>query len=144
MTDLPSSVPSRCTTTLTPVQLPRGLWAPEPRLRIEVRTGDGAFQGVNFLVDTGAAVSAIPSGLAELLAIPFDRRRRMDFSGIGVPAIEAYLNEIVIRLCGVEHAIPCLVYRSEELFETFLGRAGFFERFNVWLSDRELTVEART
>lgn len=143
MSDPASSVPSRFKTTLAPVNLPRGIWAPEPRLMIDVRTADGTFRPVKFLVDTGAAVTAISMELAELVAIPFDRRRRMDLFGIGVAAVEAYLNQIVIRLCGVEHTLPCLIYCSDELFETFLGRAGFFERFDVSLSDRELTIELR-
>lgn len=143
MTDPPSSVPSRYTTGLTPLHLPRGLWSPEPRLLVDVQTADGTFRAAKFLVDTGAAVSAIPMSLAELLKIPFDRRQRMDFSGIGVRAVEAHLNHIVIRLCGVEHTIPCLIYRSEDIFAAFLGRSWFFERFDLHLSDRELAVELR-
>lgn len=110
---------------------------------IDVRTADGTFRKVKFLADTGAAVSAMSMGQAEFLTLPFNRRRRMDFSGVGVTAIEAYLNEIVIRLCGIEHEIPCLVYRSNDVSETFLGRAGFFERFDLHLSDRELAIELR-
>lgn len=110
---------------------------------VDVRTADGTFRKLRFLLDTGAAVSAMPMGLARILGIPHDRQRRMDFVGVGVAAVEAYLNEIVIRLCGVEHTIPCLIYCSDDVFETFLGRSGFFERFNVSLSDRELTIEFR-
>lgn len=118
------------------------MWAPEPRILVDVKTRTGRFQKVRFLLDTGAAVSAIHVELVDLLGISFHRRRRMDFSGVGADHVQAYLNEVTIRLCDRECSLPVLIYESEQLTESFLGRAGFYEHFSIALTGSQLTITA--
>jgi hypothetical protein len=85
------------------------------------------------LVDSGADISAISLGMAEILGLDLSGKKGFAY-GIGgrVNSIETTMNLSVEK--GHEHytfQIPLKVILGNYDFSTILGRAGFFDKFVI-------------
>ena len=85
------------------------------------------------LVDSGADISAIPIGIAELLGLDLSGKTSPAY-GIGgkVESVETAMNISVEK--GHEHylfSIPVKVILGNYDFPVLLGRAGFFDKFVI-------------
>ncbi len=124
--------------------LPNEIWAPQAYVSIEVGTDDKAgFRSLSFLVDTGAAISAIPMYLAKHNRIPFkkDKKRKVPIQGIGGVVDESYLNEVQIRIGGVVLSIPCLFYSDgKDQGPAILGRAGVLGPLSIHFANSHVTI----
>ena len=94
------------------------------------------------LLDSGADVSAIPKQIAELLGLDLSGEKEKAF-GIGgeVPAIETSMNIEVGR--GHENysfRIPVKVILDDSDFPPLIGRAVFFDKFDITFRQHERRV----
>lgn len=139
-----SHPPSPSTTidvALEPLDLPRGLWSPQPVVNLAVRT-ERTEARLRFLVDTGAAITMIPKWIADAQGLPNNRRKNYALVGLG-SRVEAYLHEFDVFLCGTWHTIPCAIAHGEPrspLNEAVLGRAGIVDFFVVCVGNGRLKI----
>lgn len=87
-------------------------------------------------VDSGASWSIFHMDVAELLGVKLARAsKRYMVLGDG-NALPIYIHRIKVRFAGAEFLVPAGF--SEALHSGFniLGRAGFFDRFQVTFDDR--------
>ncbi len=123
-----------------------------PAVTLSVRTRYGTFAPIRFTVDSGADFTAMPIGLAQEEAIPFDRSdsTRGLASGL-VGAVERYRSPLRVRLFGEDFAWPSDFLAgpsqagssSPQRRYAVLGRAGFLAAFHVCLDEDFLTIQRR-
>lgn len=89
--------------------------APIPLLRLGVRTATSHFKDIEFIVDTGADISAISMLVAEENSIPYDTSQRVPMKGVADhPINDSFLNKIDLQVGTAVCTINCLIYDSGE------------------------------
>lgn len=90
---------------------------------------DGEYFSLFLLVDSGAAISALPK--SDALAIGFDAEKgdRISIGGIGNEFIHGWIHELNVKIVEENMILPIAFLDSE--CPRILGRAGIFERFTI-------------
>jgi len=100
-----------------------------PQVSLLVKTITG-YQEMEFLVDSGAVVSALPKTAAEELGIDLTSLPRITIEGFAGQKTFAYKGEMVMKIGSQEETIP-VVFSENPQANNILGRIGFFDKFNV-------------
>lgn len=132
-----------------------GIPCPRPEVLLEVRTRDGDFLALRFVVDTGTDITTIPLPRAETYALAFERseQTRVAFQGSGGAGV-GHLGMMVVRLGGREYTWPCcftvlpqaVASRAPSpgtrtrLPPSLLGRAGFLADCAVRIDEPYLVI----
>jgi len=105
-------------------------------------SGNGGKYEFMVLLDSGADISAIPKHMAELLNLDLNYPQE-DAFGIGgkVPAIPTHMNvEITKNHEKYPLRIPVKVILDGYDFPPLIGRAGFFDKFDITFKQAEKRV----
>jgi hypothetical protein len=113
--------------------LPSRVLAPVPRAWLGVKNSESHLKNIEFIVDTGADISAISMYVAEENSISFNRRQRVGLKGVSRhPIKESFLNKIDLQIGTISCTIDCLIYDDGgKGGYSFLGRAGVLEKFSI-------------
>lgn len=101
----------------------------DPKVKLPVKTITG-YTDLEFLIDSGAVVSALPNTLAFDLGVNLSELPRITIEGFAGQKTFAYKGEFVIKIGQEEVAIP-VVFSENANSSNILGRIGFFDQFNV-------------
>lgn len=82
------------------------------------------------VIDSGAAISALPQSDAEPLGISLHKGEPISISGIDKQPINGWRHKVSIKLENKTIKIP-VAFLKDDLCPRILGRAGIFERFTV-------------
>lgn len=100
-----------------------------PQVKIPVKTITG-YKNVEFLIDSGAVVSAVPKTMAEDLGVNLSELPRITIEGFAGQKTFAYRGEFVLMIGNEEVVIP-VVFSENPQASNILGRIGFFDQFNI-------------
>lgn len=100
-----------------------------PQIKIPVKTITG-YKKIEFLIDSGAVVSALPKTMAEELGINLNELPRITIEGFAGQKTFAYQGEFVLMIGNEEVTIP-VVFSENPQASNILGRIGFFDQFNI-------------
>lgn len=100
-----------------------------PQVKLPVKTITG-YQEYEFLIDSGAVVSAVPKTLAYDLGSDLAQLPRITIEGFAGQKTFAYKGEFVIKM-GVQEVVIPVVFSENEEASNILGRIGFFDEFNI-------------
>ncbi len=100
-----------------------------PQVKLPVKTITG-YEEYQFLIDSGAVVSAVPKTLAYDLGADLNDLPRITIEGFAGQKTFAYKGEFVIKIGREEVAIP-VVFSENSGANNILGRIGFFDEFNI-------------
>jgi len=91
------------------------------------------------LIDSGANISVFREEIAECLEIAIENGEEILLHGLG-GRIVGYMHELTVKVDDEE--FPCKVVFSRELTVglNILGRAGFFEYFQVTINERKKEI----
>src|SRR3989338_3445751 len=123
------------------IRHPNGSEVKTPSIPITL-SGNGRKYDFIALLDSGADVSALPKGVAELLGLNLQGQHE-EASGIGgtVQAVQSKLNlEVGKAHERYSFSVPVKVILSEDEFPILLGRAGFFDKFTIIFSQKDERV----
>jgi len=116
-----------------------------PMIPIRFTGSAGAFDTAA-LLDSGADFTVIFEDHAQILGIDLSKLEETDVNGIG-GAAKARKTRVSIEVKGKgEHRpfrmdVPCMILkRHAENFPILLGRAGFFEQFEVTFKEKDKAV----
>lgn len=115
-----------------------------PQVKLPVKTLTG-YQDYEFLIDSGAVVSALPKVAALDLGANLDSLPRITIEGFAGQKTFAYRGEFVIKV-GKEEVILPVVFSENPNASNILGRIGFFDQFNVLFNaqNKVITINRRT
>lgn len=115
-----------------------------PQVKLPVKTLTG-YQDYEFLIDSGAVVSALPKVAALDLGANLDNLPRITIEGFAGQKTFAYRGEFVIKV-GKEEVILPVVFSENPNASNILGRIGFFDQFNVLFNaqNKVITINRRT
>lgn len=82
------------------------------------------------VIDSGAAISALPGSDAAMFGIDVERGIPMTITGINGPPINGWKHDMVIGLGEDFVRIP-LVFLEDDTAPRILGRAGIFDRYII-------------
>ena len=100
----------------------------DPIVNINVSTPSGT-KSMEFLLDSGAVVSAMPKSTLEDFDITFEDLNRIVVKGHG-STFFAYMSNITVEINGKQKSIPVL-FTDTTIGSKVLGRRGFFDQYNV-------------
>lgn len=101
----------------------------DPKVKLPVKTITG-YKELEFLIDSGAVVSALPNIFASDLGVNLSELPRITIEGFAGQKTFAYKGEFVVKIGQEEVAIP-VVFSENSNSSNILGRIGFFDEFNV-------------
>jgi hypothetical protein len=128
----------------------RNLYYPEPLVRLEVvirpDRGSVSTVGIDFLFDSGAAVSAMSSTRADACRLDWHRRHAYPVQGFGGGTVSGFLNELTFELCGRRQVVPIVIHERPAGGRDvpILGRARFLELYDVTLGIDGITLDPRS
>jgi len=112
-----------------------------PTLTLEVKAING-FKKINFLVDTGAIVSAMPAKETSDLGINLAFLPRIAVEGYGGQTTFTYRGSFVAKILEDLVTLPC-VFSEVDSTNYILGRKGIFENYNLNFNAEKKAVEFR-
>ncbi len=120
---------------------------PLPIVTLRVRDALGILVSMRFRVDTAADCTAVPTTVAGLFGISFQRTRASDAMGM-VGTARKYRDRLRVAIGGREHSWPCdfveapvqSSQRLSSLPPAVLGRAGFLDEYAVAIDDGFLII----
>lgn len=110
-----------------------------------ILSGDMTKFDFTVLIDSGADISAIPRKVAELLGLDISGKHEEAF-GIGgaVPAVESKMHiEFGRQHEKYSFDIPVKIILSDDDFPPLIGRAVFFDKFEINFKQRERKIELK-
>jgi hypothetical protein len=113
-----------------------------PTIKAQLRTVNG-WQEFEFLVDTGADITTVPSHLLPVLGLEKSNLHSNNTSGVGGIFIKSWDFKMSIKLGNKELLIACsAVDTKENSMPLLLGRKDIFEnRYNLLIdSKRKITI----
>lgn len=93
-------------------------------------------------VDSGASWSIFHLDVAQLLGINLKKAKRRYVSLGNGGVLPIYLHSVKVRFAGMEFKAPFGFSDALKVGFNLLGRAGFFERFQVCFNDRARVLTA--
>jgi len=114
-----------------------------PQVQLQVKTVTG-YKNLEFLIDSGAVVSALPKIAALDLGADLDNLPRITIEGFAGQKTFAYRGEFVIKIGRDEVVLP-VVFSENPQASNILGRIGFFDQFNVVFNadNKNITISRR-
>lgn len=109
-----------------------------PQVEIPVKTITG-YKKIEFLVDSGAVVSALPKTMAEDLGVNLNELPRITIEGFAGQKTFAYRGEFVLMIGSEEVVIP-VVFSENPQASNILGRIGFFDQFNIMFDAEDQSI----
>ena len=109
----------------------------DPIVNINVSTPKGP-KSMEFLLDSGAVVSAMPKSTLEDFSMTFDDLNRIVVKGHGATFF-AYMSNITVEINGKSKQIPVL-FTDTSVGSKVLGRRGFFDQYNVEFNSEEKRI----
>ena len=109
----------------------------DPIVNINVKTPKG-FKLMEFLLDSGAVVSAMPKSALTNFNLTFDDLNRIVVKGHG-STFFAYMSNITVQINGKEKQIPVL-FTDTKVGSKVLGRRGFFDQYNVEFNSEQKKI----
>jgi len=109
-----------------------------PQVKIPVKTITG-YKNVEFLIDSGAVVSAVPKTMAEDLGVNLSELPRITIEGFAGQKTFAYRGEFVLMIGNEEVVIP-VVFSENPQASNILGRIGFFDQFNILFDAEDQSI----
>ena len=100
----------------------------DPVVTFDVETPKG-IKKMDFILDSGAVVSAMPNRELETFNLNFEDLQRIVVKGHG-STFFAYMSDITINIDGNTKQIPVL-FTNSDVGSKVLGRRGFFDQYNV-------------
>ena len=88
------------------------------------------------VVDSGAAISALPRSDASVLGIDPEKGKRTLVGGVGKELLHGWQHSIRVQMGGQTMVLP-VVFLENDSAPRVLGRAGIFERFTVIFEERK-------
>jgi len=113
----------------------------EPVIILPVKTAS-SFQDWEFLIDSGAVISSLPSDWAEKTGQDLAFLKRSTFRGFGGKTSFAYQGEMLVRLGEEEIKLP-VVFTEASGTKSLLGRKGFFENYSLYFNHKDKKIEIR-
>lgn len=101
-----------------------------PAAEVFFRNAEGELFSLFLIIDSGAAISALPKSDATVLGIEPKRGIARTVSGIGQEPIAGWQHELAVHIGGSAVRLPIL-FLEYETGPRVLGRAGVFEHFIV-------------
>lgn len=109
-----------------------------PQVKIPVKTITG-YKNIEFLIDSGAVVSALPKNMAEELGVNLSELPRITIEGFAGQKTFAYRGEFVLMIGNEEVVIP-VVFSENPQASNILGRIGFFDQFNILFDAEDQSI----
>lgn len=101
-----------------------------PAVEISFLSKDGEKLSLFLIVDSGATISALPKGDAEVLGIQPESGIPLLISGISGEVIKGWRHKIPIYLGNEKIRLPA-IFLDNESAPRVLGRAGMFNCFTI-------------
>ncbi|MDZ4228946.1 MAG: hypothetical protein U1C50_01690 [Patescibacteria group bacterium] len=114
-----------------------------PQVKLQVKTTTG-YNSLEFLIDSGAVVSALPKIAALDMGADLENLPRITIEGFAGQKTFAYRGEFVVKI-GPEEVVLPVVYSENPQASNILGRIGFFDQFNIVFNadDKNITISRR-
>jgi len=109
----------------------------DPIVNINVKTPKGP-KLMEFMLDSGAVVSAMPKSTLADFNLTFDYLNRIVVKGHG-STFFAYMSNITVQINGKEKQIPVL-FTDTNVGSKVLGRRGFFDQYNVEFNSEQKKI----
>ncbi|KKU36030.1 MAG: hypothetical protein UX85_C0001G0208 [Candidatus Beckwithbacteria bacterium GW2011_GWB1_47_15] len=109
-----------------------------PQVELPVKTITG-YKNWEFLIDSGAVVSALPKTAATDMGADLTSLPRITIEGFAGQRTFAYQGEMVIKVGSSEVVIP-VVFSENPYANNILGRIGFFDNFNITFDVDQKTI----
>ncbi len=109
-----------------------------PQVTLPVKTLTG-YKNFDFLIDSGAVVSAVPHTLAPDLGEDLSSLPRITIEGFAGQKTFAYKGEFIVKIGGSETVLP-VVFSENPQASNILGRIGFFDQFNIQFDAKDKTI----
>lgn len=110
-----------------------------PIITLPVKT-TGGFKKINFLVDTGAIVSAMPAKETKDLGISLAFLPRIAVEGYGGQTTLTYRGSFVAKILDDLVTLPC-VFSELDNTNYILGRKGLVENYTITFNAEKKAVE---
>lgn len=110
-----------------------------PNILLAVKTTD-SFKNYNFLVDTGAIVSAMPAKETSQMGLNLAFLPRLAVEGYGGQITFTYRGKIDLKLLDDLISLPC-VFSDVDQSNYILGRKGLFENYTISFNSERKAVE---
>lgn len=101
-----------------------------PAAEVQTRSRDGAWLSLFFVVDSGAAFSALPKSDAPVLGVDLEKCLPVVVGGVAGEPIRGWRHTRLVRIAGNNVVIP-MVFIDREDAPRVLGREGVFDLFTV-------------
>lgn len=114
-----------------------------PQVNLDVKTTAG-FKNWEFLLDSGAVVSALPQIAALDMGVDLNALPRITIEGFAGQKTFAYKSEFIVKIGPDEVVLP-VVFSENPQASNILGRIGFFDEFNIVFNaeNRNITISRR-
>lgn len=109
-----------------------------PQIKLPVKTVKG-YKEMEFLLDSGAVVSALPQTQAENLGVDLTQLPRITIEGFAGQKTFAYKGEFMVKIGADEATIP-VVFSESQQASNILGRIGFFDDFSINFDANKKTI----
>lgn len=101
-----------------------------PAAEAKFNTRSGEKTSLFLVIDSGAAISALPRSDADVLGIDVERGTPMKIVGISGISVGGWRHDVDVGLGEDQILIP-LVFLDDERAPRVLGRAGIFNRYTI-------------
>lgn len=99
-----------------------------PAVEISFANKKGDWLSLFLIIDSGAAISVLPAGDADVFGLTLNDRYVMKIYGIGRGSINGWKHEVRIRLGDNEFELP-VTFLDNYNGPRILGREGIFDKF---------------
>src|SRR3989338_8095166 len=106
-----------------------------PAVEIKIQSKEGEWLSIFLLIDSGAALSALPRSDSAFLGIDVEKGSVMYISGISGHPIKGWKHNLNIRFGENTMNLP-FVFLDNPNTPRVLGRAGMFEKFSIVFEER--------
>jgi hypothetical protein len=114
-----------------------------PVVKVSLKSVDGHWYTFTAYVDSGADVSILPKGDAELLGINIYEGELWRLTGIGRAIIPAYLHEVRVKIGTLEFPARVAFADLNEV-PRLIGRLDIFRKFKVTFDEQNLQTILQT
>ena len=106
-----------------------------PTAEVKIQSKEGEWLSVFLLIDSGAALSALPRSDSVFLGINVEKGSTMYVSGVSGQPIRGWKHNLNIRFGDNALNLP-FVFLDNPNAPRVLGRAGLFEKFSIVFEER--------
>lgn len=101
-----------------------------PAVEVGLQNKEGEWLSLFFVIDSGAAISALPKSDAAVLGVNLIDGRQMFIGGIAGEILRGWQHTISVRLGHKKIRLP-VVFLDSDLSPRVVGRAGVFENYTI-------------